>query len=360
MFRGKHQSLLDSTPGAFHEKYQLSDRVLGKGSYAKVQMGRNKATGESVAVKILYRKNMKKNDFKKVEKEVEILKKLRHKNVIQVYDAYADLEENVYYIVMEYAAEGDLFKKIVDEEHEFNENEARDIIRTLCRALKYCVDEGIVHRDIKPDNILISKDKVLKIADFNLSKLLSKYEIKFTVIETQCGTPNYVAPEVLSGKPYSYKCDVWSVGVIMFLLLSGGFLPFFPDSEHSEDARENLLRKVREGNWSFEPEDVWEDVSSDAKDLIKRMMRKKAAARLSYEEILGHPWILQKETKHIEKAIDTSSLTVLKQRVDKMKSDKMLRSAGTAMLAASTMAELMLEDPENNPQNNGAGASLFM
>lgn len=133
--------------GEFKKSYNLSDLVLGQGSYATVQLGVNKHTGEKVAVKILQKLAMSKKDIKKVEKEVTILKSLRHKNIVRVFDAYSDDEQGVYYIVMEYAEKGDLFKRIVDAEEDFSEEEARDIMSTLVNALKYCRDKGVVSQN---------------------------------------------------------------------------------------------------------------------------------------------------------------------------------------------------------------------
>lgn len=356
---------LNRTPGAFEAKYTLSGTQLGEGSYAKVNLGINKASGEKVAVKILDKKKMKKKDIKKVQREVTILSSLFHKNVVKVYDSYEDLEREVFYIVMEFASKGNLFDQIVDDTKDFTEEEAQNILRPLVHALEYCKSKGVVHRDLKPDNILIAEKGLLKIADFNLSKMLSTYEMEFSVLETQCGTPNYVAPEVISGKPYDYKCDVWSLGVILYLLLSGGYLPFFPEDSRSTNAQSDLLKKIRAGKWDFEPEENWRYISDDAKDLLAKMLTKNPKNRISYTEILAHPWLAIKKqgsSGHLARVIDTSSLTILKQKVDEMNAQtkKKFKSSGATFVAASTLASLMgpeTEDGAPPPTNSKSGGS---
>lgn len=201
---------------------------------------------------------------------------------------------------------------------------------------------------------------------------MSSHQVQFTIIETQCGTPNYgifpcisyislVAPEVLSGKKYGYKCDIWSVGVILFLLLSGGYLPFFPDDEDDVDARQDLLDKVRAGKWTFEPTESWEDVSAGAKDLVTKMLTKNPSSRLNYEAILSHPWMNPKlsktRTMHLKKAIDTSSMTILKEDVEAMKSKRGLKSTGKTLDAAKAFGELMTPGSQ---EKGGSDESMTM
>jgi calcium-dependent protein kinase len=152
--------------------------------------------------------------------EINILTKLDHLNIVKYYEAYSDFK-NIY-LIMEYCSGGELFDKIVKEEKNgFNESEACIIMNKLFRAVNHCHASGVVHRDIKPENIMVGSDGELKIIDFGLSKLLSH---SHTLLNSVVGTPFYMAPEVIDGN-YGSSCDIWSLGVLMYVLLSG-YLPF--------------------------------------------------------------------------------------------------------------------------------------
>ena len=268
--------------GSFESKYRMANVVLGEGAYGKVVLAETLHGQEKVAVKLLKKSEMKEKDFSKMHKEVNILKSLNHPNVVRVYDFY-DSEEN-FMIVMEFCDGGELFKKLVSEDQQYTEAKSREIILLLISALQHCNKHGVVHRDIKPENILLTNDGTIKLADFNLSKQIDPDNVDFKLLETMCGTPNYVAPEVISGRPYDFKCDIWSLGVISFLLLSGGYLPFFVGPDQDKD---DLLRKVKKGVWGFTPESAWEDVSENAKEVVSNMLKKRPSKRLNYEQLLA-------------------------------------------------------------------------
>ena len=328
----------------FFKEYSLTTKVLGKGAYAEVRLGSSVATNEPVAVKIIDKHGMSKNDMKKLNKEVNILKALKHKHVVRVFQSYD--EKDAFMIVMEYVKGGELFDKIVNEEEGiFNEKRSRVIIRTIAEALKYCKDQGVIHRDIKPENILLTPEEDggdIKIADFNLSKKISKEDVNFSVLETMCGTPNYVAPEVLSGTPYDYKCDIWSLGVITYLLLSGGYLPFFIDP--ATEGRDALLRKVRKGNWKFQPDEAWANVSPEAKDLLKHMLKKNPAERYTYDQVLGHPWF-KTNTDNMQTMIDLKPLIQLNEK------RKLL--VATKMKEAVNIFAQMLTEGDDDEETDG-------
>lgn len=288
--KGKGEQAALSTE-KFSDKYKLSTKVLGEGAYGKVMLGETVHGQEKVAVKLMDKMQMKQSDAGKMHKEVNILKALNHPNVVRVFDFYDD--DDYFKIVMEYVDGGELFEKLVKDDDQYTEKESRDVIHTLIRALKHCKDRGVVHRDIKPENILLTQDGNIKLADFNLSKQIDPEMTDFKLLQTMCGTPNYVAPEVLSGRPYDYKCDVWSLGVIAFLLLSGGYLPFFVNTDSGE-AKDELLEKVKAGRWSFSPRKAWDNVSDEAKDLLTHMLVKRTSQRFNYNQLLAHPWFKQK------------------------------------------------------------------
>jgi len=281
----------------------MTDHVLGSGSYAEVRKARVKKTNEEVAVKIIDKTNLSARELKGLSKEVTILRSLRHKNVVRFYDSYE--EPDVLYVVMEYVSGGELFHKIVSDDKEFTEDDARKIIRTLAEALKHCKDRGVIHRDIKPQNLLLTREEEggeLKLADFNLSIQIDPEAVNFSILQTMCGTPNYVAPEILSQKPYDYKCDIWSLGVICYLLLSGGYLPFFVEEE-GEEGKDLLLQKVRRGRWSFYPAEAWQHVSEDGKDFLLHVMERHPEKRYDYETLLAHPW-LKSESNYAREPIN--------------------------------------------------------
>lgn len=277
--------------GAFSRNYVMTDIVLGSGSYAEVRKARKKKTNQVVAVKIIDKTGLSQRELKGLSKEVNILKSLRHKNVVQFYDSFE--EEDVMYVVMEYVGGGELFHRIVSDDQDFTEEDARKIIHTLAEALQHCKEKGVIHRDIKPQNLLLTTEEEggeLKLADFNLSIQIDPDSVNFSILQTMCGTPNYVAPEILSQKPYDYKCDIWSLGVISYLLLSGGYLPFFVEEE-GEEGKDLLLQKVRRGRWNFYPPEAWQNVSNEAKDFLLHVMERNPEKRYDYETLLNHPWL---------------------------------------------------------------------
>ncbi|CAN0019104.1 unnamed protein product, partial [Phaeothamnion confervicola] len=163
----------------------------------------------------------------------------------------------------------------------YNEKEARDLCRVLLDAVKYCHDRSVVHRDLKPENLLLSSpddDANIKLADFGFARSLEGGKM-----QTQCGTPGYVAPEILRGEPYGASVDMWSIGVIIYILL-GGYPPF-----HDEN-QTRLFRKIKGGNFKFHPE-YWGKISDDAKDLIKRCLTVDVSQRLTAAQAVEHPWL---------------------------------------------------------------------
>ena len=175
-----------------------------------------------------------------------------------------------------------LFDQIIEKE-KFTEKEAHEVITPVFDALNYCHSLGIVHRDIKPENLLFtSKDPnvaIIKVTDFGLARFIDSE----TLATTACGTPGYVAPEVLMQKPYDAACDFWSLGVVLFILLSG--MPPFYHEDNFE-----LFEKIKQCDYSFKAS-VWKGVSKEAKDLVSKLLTKEPSERLKGEEIMKHPWI---------------------------------------------------------------------
>ena len=204
------------------ETYKI-ESTLGKGSFATVKKAKNRATGERFAVKVLSKKKMSDEDKLGMMMEIDILKQIDHPNIVRLIDVFED--ERHLCLVMELMMGGELFDKILEEEV-FSEAEAREATKGIIDAIQYCHNKGIAHRDIKPENLLLQSKEgglsTLKIADFGLAKMLEGNALA----STTCGTPGYVAPEVLEQKPYGKECDYWSIGVVTFILLSGS-PPFY-------------------------------------------------------------------------------------------------------------------------------------
>ena len=262
------------------DKYEVKQKI-GKGKFGLVKCGINKETKKPVAIKIMAKKNMDKSDLELAKVEIDILKIGQHPNIIKLYDIYEN--ENYIYIIMEYCSGGDLLSYFEYHEYELPETKVCEIIHKLSMAIYYLHSYGIVHRDLKPENILmtdLSMQADIRLLDFGLSKIVGNDE-KCT---EPYGTLSFVAPEVLQGKPYDKSVDLWSIGIIAFLLLCG-YLPF--DDKHSE---REIARQTIQDPVPFE-EKIWSKYSPEAKSFVDGLLQKKPEKRYTIKEVLEHPWI---------------------------------------------------------------------
>ena len=262
------------------DKYEVKQK-LGKGKFGLVKAGINKETKKPVAIKIMAKKNMDKSDMELAKVEIDILKISQHPNIIKLYDVFEN--ENYIYIIMENCSGGDLLSYFEYHEYELPESKVCEIIHKLSMAVYYLHSYGIVHRDLKPENILmtdLSATADIRLLDFGLSKIIGNDE-KCT---EPYGTLSFVAPEVLQGKPYDKSVDLWSIGIITFLLLCG-YLPF--DDKHSEReiARQTIQDPVPYDN------KIWSKISPEAKTFVDGLLQKKPEKRYTIKEVLEHPWI---------------------------------------------------------------------
>ncbi|KAL9380648.1 hypothetical protein Peur_026305 [Populus x canadensis] len=299
------------------EEYDLG-AYIGQGKFGSVVLCRSKVTGEVFACKML------RKGEELVHREVEIMQHLSgHPGVVTLKAVYEDLES--FYLVMELCPEGRLLDKMA-KERQYPEHRAANILKEIVSVIKYCHDMGVVHRDIKPENILLATSGQMKLADFGLAVRMSNgnnafvnISVVFRYIQAHShlpgytsglrgavGSPAYVAPEVLAGD-YSEKVDIWSAGVLLHALLVG-VLPFQGDS------LEAVFEAIKKVNLDFKSE-LWESVSQPARDLIAHMLTRDVSARLTADEILGHPWIVfyteptQKELTPKSKFQDHVTLT---------------------------------------------------
>ena len=262
------------------DKYEVKQKI-GKGKFGLVKAGINKETKKPVAIKIMAKKNMDKSDMELAKVEIDILKVSQHPNIIKLYDVFEN--ENYIYIIMEYCTGGDLLSYFEYHDYELPEAKVCEIIHKLSMAVYYLHSYGIVHRDLKPENILmtdLSDTADIRLLDFGLSKIVGNDE-KCT---EPYGTLSFVAPEVLQGKPYDKSVDLWSIGIIAFLLLCG-YLPF--DDKHSEReiARQTIQDPVPYDN------KIWSKISPEAKTFVDGLLQKKPEKRYKIKEVLEHPWI---------------------------------------------------------------------
>jgi len=277
----QHSDWIMDNPGKILENYEMDKKKLGEGSYGSVCKAKHKATGMQRAVKTIAKAQMKNKERFKME--IAIMKTMDHPNIIKLYESFEDVR-NIY-LVMEIAAGGELFDRIIEAGH-FTEVQAAILMQQIIRAIYYMHDNKVCHRDLKPENFLfMSKDKIeksnLKIIDFGLSCRFEPGQ----VLTTKAGTPYYVAPQVLAGK-YDELSDLWSVGVIMYVMLCG-YPPFFGETDAE------VLSKVRLGNFSFNATD-WKNISEDAKGLIRLLLKMNPKERISAQKALEHPWIKNK------------------------------------------------------------------
>ncbi|KAJ0397195.1 hypothetical protein ATCC90586_007633 [Pythium insidiosum] len=284
--------------GKVTDVYNLG-KVIGSGSYSVVRVGVEKATNTQYAIKCIKRADLSAEDEEAILTEIAILKSMNHPHIMSLREYFVDADN--YYLVTEFVSGGELFDRIVEKTY-YSEKEARDLVHILLDTIKYCHDKGVVHRDLKPENLLlVSKDDdaSIKLADFGFAK---KVVVDDSGLVTTCGTPGYVAPEILEGESYGKPVDVWSVGIITYILLAG-YPPFHDDSQPI------LFRKIRRGKFQFDSP-YWDNVSDDAKDFIRRMLVVKPAERATAAELLTHRWITGEDVANVPL---TSALTELRR-----------------------------------------------
>lgn len=275
----------EAKPEKLEDKYEIG-KELGRGGFSIVKKGKNKKSGEEVAIKCINKKNLKKDELQLLTREISIMQKLRHRSIIQLIDIFETASE--LFLVLELVSGGELFDQIV-ERGSYSESDAANLIRQVLEGIDYMHRHGVVHRDLKPENLLCASANVIKIADFGLSK-----DVESGNLQTSCGTPSYVAPEVLLGGQYDNEVDIWSIGVITYVLLCG-FTPFYGDNQRQ------LFERILHAKFDY-PSPEWDDVSTTAKDFVSKLLVVNPADRLSAEQALSHPWIVEQAPKRALKS----------------------------------------------------------
>ena len=275
------ESFISQMEGKMEDKYEII-KELGSGAFARCLQVKNKTTGNLYACKEIQKSKM--SDLEGFKHEINILIKLDHPNIIKLYEIYETQE--YFYLIMELCSGGELFDRIIsniESGKPFTEEQAAEIFHQMMSAINYCHKNNIVHRDLKPENLLLLNQdpkSPIKVIDFGMSKICDPNDIMFERV----GSAYYIAPEVLEGM-YDEKCDIWSAGVILYILLCG-----YPCFNGATD--EQIYKQIRKKKYSF-PSPEWDAISDDAKNLIKKMLTD-AMDRISAEDILKEPWVLER------------------------------------------------------------------
>ena len=268
-----------------HDHYIIK-HLIGKGSFSTVKMGVSKANKVPVAIKIVDKHSI---DVKveSLKNEVNILMNLKHPNIVSLLDVF-EVDEKVY-LIIEFMSGGELFDRIcTDYPNGYSEKQSSVIVKKCIEGVQYLHEMGIIHRDLKPENLLCSsadkENTEIKISDFGLAKIWAADRL----VKTLCGSPNYVAPEVLTSgtKPhgYSFACDMWSIGVILYVLLCG-FCPFY------DECTPTLFAAITTATYQF-PSPYWDAISEDARDLVRNLLVVDPKKRFTPEQALAHPWLI--------------------------------------------------------------------
>ena len=268
----------------FPDIYEKKE-LIGKGGFGEVYLGKNKKTKQQVAINILKKENIKTvKDNESVRLEIDILKLCHHPNILRILDHFENYD--YIYIVTEYIEGGTLFENLKQNNYHFTEKQAANIMKQIAEGIKYLHQYGIIHRDLKPENISITRQNnfdEIKIMDFGLSIILATTEKMVNC----SGTLKYMAPEILNGKPHNKEIDIWSIGVIMYVIING-YMPF------GGKTQEEIIESIKCDKLKFY-KNKWGVLSQSAEDLIKCCLEKSPEKRISIDEFINHPWF--KENK---------------------------------------------------------------
>uniref|UniRef100_A0A5B6ZZ67 non-specific serine/threonine protein kinase n=2 Tax=Davidia involucrata TaxID=16924 RepID=A0A5B6ZZ67_DAVIN len=266
-----------------HGKYEIG-RQLGHGTFAKVYNARNLQTGKNVAMKVVGKeKVIKVGMMEQVKREISVMNMVKHPNIVELHEVMAS--KSKIYFAMELVRGGELFTKIA--KGRLREDVARNYFQQLISAVDFCHSRGVYHRDLKPENLLLDDDGKLKVTDFGLSAF-SDHLRQDGLLHTTCGTPAYVAPEVIGKKGYDgAKADLWSCGVILYVLLAG-FLPFQDDNIVA------MYRKIYRGDFKCPP---W--FSSESRRLMTKLLDPNPDTRIAISKIMDSSWFKKSVPKSV-------------------------------------------------------------
>lgn len=328
--RKSDASKTEGPSGDVREKYRVDHNELGHGHYGVVRKCQNRVTKEFFAVKTI--KKAKVGRLETLKREIEILKTMDHPNIIKLVDVFED--DKYLHLVTELCTGGELFDRIIEKtksaEGHYSEQDAANLIKDVLSALEYVhTVHNISHRDLKPENFLFAtpaEDSPLKIIDFGLSR----YDDEIGHMSTKVGTPYYIAPEVLT-RHYDKECDLWSVGVVAYVLLCG-YPPFYGDTDAE------IFASVKRGEFDF-PSPDWDDISASAKQFIRRLLQVDPSKRPTAREALEHPWFA--EAKGGAGTTKAQVMVGIKGSLERfIGMNKLKRSALTIIAEQLTQAEI--------------------
>lgn len=328
-------------------KYEI-DKTIGRGSFSKVKIGIDTTTGTYVAVKVVDMHKVAAEGLEEqLKREIAVCKSLKHPNLVATMDVFQT--ENNVFLVMELVKGGELFDKIVSAKR-FNEDTARKYFQQLIKGVSYCHKMNIAHRDLKPENLLVTDDDQLKVTDFGLSRLYEQ-GVKKQMFTTICGTPHYLAPEVLSGSYDGKKADVWACGIILYVMLAGAH-PFDDRTVNGLFHKINNLQYIHPRYFS-----------KDVSDLIHKILVVDPDKRATTDQIKNHPWfkIGFKDDNHEELQLRNESNsnapleTVVAEKKNKMavRTEKIEPKLNAFDITSKLMAGLMsplVRTPKMSPQ----------
>ncbi|KAJ8370572.1 hypothetical protein SKAU_G00106000 [Synaphobranchus kaupii] len=333
---------LEIKRNAVTDEYKISSQVLGLGINGKVLECYNKKTGEKCALKILY-------DSPKARREVELHWRVSGgPYIVRILSLYENMHQGkkCLLIIMECMEGRELFSRIQARgDQAFTEREASEIMRDIGTAIEYLHHMNIAHRDVKPENLLYNtkeSNAVLKLTDFGFAKETTLQNS----LQTPCYTPYYVAPEVLGPEKYDKSCDMWSLGVIMYILLCG-FPPFY--SNTGQAISPGMKCRIRQGQYEF-PNPEWADVSEEAKQLIHQLLKTDPNERMTITQFMNHPWINQSMVVPPTPLHTTRVLTEDKEMWDDVKEE--MTSALATMRVDYDQVKIKDLDTSSNPLLN--------
>ena len=308
--------IISNMGGKIDDVYKII-KLLGEGSYGKVWLVQHEILGKEFALKIIKRK---RNIDNKIENEINILTKLDHPFILKIIEFHSTNTE--YHIITDYCPNGDLHDEI-NSRKRFSEREASFIIYQILLAIRYCHSMGIVHRDLKPENIMIDKKETsgllrVKLIDFGVAKIFNRSVSN----RTFAGSNIYMAPEVLKAD-YNELCDLWSIGIILYILLIG--VPPF----HGKDNNE-IYRAIKEGKYDT-LNSVYISLSENAKDLISKLLKYNPNERITAKEALKHPWFSTDDIRNIN-YLEPEVIRGLLTNLEKYKSENIIKCSVLAYL----------------------------
>lgn len=314
-----NNDVIVSDLGANIENKYEKLKKLGEGAYGEVWKVRHKVLGKEFAMKII-----EKSPYcvtNEIINEINILKKLDHPNILKVLEFH--LSDDKFYIITDFCPEGELYNEISNKK-EFSESEAAFIIYQILSAIRYCHKMRVIHRDIKPENIMIMGRESngglnVKLIDFGTAKIFSEGKSQKGLV----GSSYYIAPEVIDGK-YDEECDIWSIGVIMYIMLTG-YPPFNGEDDDS------ILRSVKTGKYDTTL-DTYQKLSPEAKDLISKLLKYSPHERITARDALNHSWFKSHNLRNNNNTIDPNEVRDMLRNLENYKSDNMLKCAAIAYL----------------------------